>query len=288
MLEVEDDLIAEAMAAVERHLGLEEGGPDEDDAPLEDDEHLHVLEIQELDAALVEALEELEEMEVLASSKPPPTPDEPPLRVRVAELETLLVRAEEALGVAETRIQVLERARQDAETRRARVEGFFEELRTRLLAQENELGRLQRRTIREAERARQHGEEAAVRELLPVLDHLMLARQHADQDPTSLVAGVEIVSDQFMRILQRLGVDPVAAEPGGGFDPALHEAVLQAPSSRIPPGRILEVLRTGYTFHGRLLRAAQVSVAATPVAVEPAVPAAVDDTRDPAPPGGEE
>jgi molecular chaperone GrpE len=48
------------------------------------------------------------------------------------------------------------------------------------------------------------------------------------------------------------------------FDPSLHEALASVPSSGKPGGTILTEARKGYLLHGRLLRPAQVAVAATP------------------------
>jgi molecular chaperone GrpE len=44
------------------------------------------------------------------------------------------------------------------------------------------------------------------------------------------------------------------------FDPAFHEAVAHNSSDEIPPDMVIEVVRTGYTLNGRLLRPAAVVV----------------------------
>jgi molecular chaperone GrpE len=46
---------------------------------------------------------------------------------------------------------------------------------------------------------------------------------------------------------------------GVAFDPNLHEAVLHEPGDGGEP-QIVEVLRTGYLWHGKVLRAAMVKV----------------------------
>jgi molecular chaperone GrpE len=48
---------------------------------------------------------------------------------------------------------------------------------------------------------------------------------------------------------------------GGGFDPALHEAVQHVPSDAAP-GTVVSEMAPGYRLGGKLLRAAVVAVAA--------------------------
>ena len=45
------------------------------------------------------------------------------------------------------------------------------------------------------------------------------------------------------------------------FDPALHEAMAQAPDASQAPNTVLEVLQKGYKLHDRLLRPARVIIA---------------------------
>lgn len=72
--------------------------------------------------------------------------------------------------------------------------------------------------------------------------------------------GVQSLHRMLMDILARSGVKPVEAK-GQSFDPAWHEAVSAIPAPDVDEGTILEVLRTGWTLDGRLLRAALVIVA---------------------------
>ncbi|MBL4632660.1 MAG: nucleotide exchange factor GrpE, partial [Kofleriaceae bacterium] len=54
------------------------------------------------------------------------------------------------------------------------------------------------------------------------------------------------------------------------FDPAVHEAVSQAPSADHDPGTVITALQTGYMMEERLLRPALVVVSiAMPAVLEP-------------------
>jgi molecular chaperone GrpE len=73
-----------------------------------------------------------------------------------------------------------------------------------------------------------------------------------------LLQGVEIILRQFLTILERFGVKPMAAM-GESFDPQKHETVSQAESDQ-EPDRVISELEQGYLFHERLLRPAKVLV----------------------------
>ena len=89
--------------------------------------------------------------------------------------------------------------------------------------------------------------------LLPVLDACDAAAQQE-------VEGIEAISDQLKAVLQRQGLE-VIAEESEGFDPNRHEAAISEPGDDSQTAPIVaEVLRTGYAWNGRVLRAAMVKV----------------------------
>jgi molecular chaperone GrpE len=98
-------------------------------------------------------------------------------------------------------------------------------------------------------------------DLLLVLDYLdmALATPVNTADAKSLHAGVEATRTALLGALEREGVRPLPE--GGRFDPAVHACVAREDALDREPGEILETLRRGYTFEGRILRPAQVRVA---------------------------
>ncbi len=88
----------------------------------------------------------------------------------------------------------------------------------------------------------------------------------SDQSVEPFVAGVERIFAQFVQILEQRGVEriPVVGEP---FDPALHEALLTAPSDE-EKNTIIEEFSPGYRRNGRVLRASKVAVSQGPTQVE--------------------
>lgn len=104
------------------------------------------------------------------------------------------------------------------------------------------------------------GNENLLKAVLPILDNLERAIDHGKKmnENGPLLSGVEIILRQFLTILERFGVKPVAAM-GESFDPEKHEAVFQAEIDE-EPDRVISELEKGYLFHERLLRPAKVVV----------------------------
>jgi molecular chaperone GrpE len=100
-----------------------------------------------------------------------------------------------------------------------------------------------------------------VEQLLPVLDSFELALKNFDaagsQDTESVRKGVELVYAELLGVLEKAGLSRVEAE-GKPFDPNVHEAVMQEEGDGEPV--VTDVLRTGYTLKGRVLRPAMVKV----------------------------
>jgi molecular chaperone GrpE len=94
-------------------------------------------------------------------------------------------------------------------------------------------------------------------ELLPLLDDVERARQHGDLEGAfkSVGEGIEAVAEKLG--LQRFG------DVGEPFDPAVHEALMQAPpTSDSDVAVCAQVLQLGYRLaSGRVLRPARVAVA---------------------------
>jgi len=135
----------------------------------------------------------------------------------------------------------------------------------RYVRERAELENFKKRVLREKAESIRFGNEQLIRDLLPVLDNLERAVEHAESggDGQPLVEGVRLVLKNALEVLQRHGVMRVEAE-GQPFDPAHHEAVIQVPAAGCEPNRVVQQFLPGYCLHERLLRPAQVSVSAKP------------------------
>jgi molecular chaperone GrpE len=126
-----------------------------------------------------------------------------------------------------------------------------------------------KRMQREKSEALRFACESLVRDLLPVIDNLERAVDHADLGGNGqpLVEGVRLVLQNALEVLRRHGVSRIEAE--GPFDPARHEAVVQVPDGRREPNQVVEQYEPGYTLHDRLIRPAKVSVSTKPTVERP-------------------
>ncbi len=119
-----------------------------------------------------------------------------------------------------------------------RLQADFENYKKRILKQQTE----------HLERAA----EGLVEKLLPVLDAADLAVAHGGGDD------VKQISTALVATLEREGLERI--DPSGGpFDPTLHDAVAHEPSDD-GEQEVVEVMRAGYRWKGRVLRPAMVKV----------------------------
>lgn len=118
-----------------------------------------------------------------------------------------------------------------------------------------------KRQIREREEWVKRANEQLLGDLLPVVDHLELALQKAASPADPFAAGVKLVYDQLISLLDRYGVTPIDAK-GQPFDPTIHEALSQMTSATVPAHAVIDQFRRGWRLAGRLLRPAQVVVSA--------------------------
>jgi molecular chaperone GrpE len=157
------------------------------------------------------------------------------------------------------------------EERIAELERELEDWRARAYRSAADMENLRKRFQRERDDLRKFGVEALFKELFGVVDNLERAIGHAEPDNT-LAEGVDMVLRQFIQAAAKHGAEPFEAA-GLPFDPQVHEAMTQVPTSEQEPGTVVDVFQCGWTLHGRLVRPAMVTVAAAP-AVAP------DDSKE--------
>ncbi|MEU6645043.1 nucleotide exchange factor GrpE [Saccharomonospora sp. NPDC046836] len=136
-----------------------------------------------------------------------------------------------------------------------------------------EYANYRRRVERDREVVAIAGKASVVNDLLPLLDDLERAEQHGD-----LTGAFKAVADKLVGALERAGLESFGKE-GEPFDPSVHEAVQHSTSPDVTEPTVTTVLRRGYRFSDRVLRAALVGVTDHE-------PAAAEQPIDP-PVGGE-
>ena len=110
------------------------------------------------------------------------------------------------------------------------------------------------------------GNEMLIKDLLPVLDNLERALDHASStdDFKSIHEGVKIVLNEFLKVLERAGVERVEAL-GKKFDPNFHEAFYQEEKNDVEPDTVVSEMQKGYLLNGRLIRPSMVTISKKPV-----------------------
>ncbi|MCH8744601.1 MAG: nucleotide exchange factor GrpE [Chloroflexi bacterium] len=108
----------------------------------------------------------------------------------------------------------------------------------------------------------QYSNSRLIIKLLPVLDELGLAIDHADQNESSnpWLEGVRLIQRKASNLLESEGVSQIEAI-GVQFDPLEHEAIGTEETTKCPSGHVAEVVRNGYRLHDRVIQPAQVIVA---------------------------
>lgn len=123
-----------------------------------------------------------------------------------------------------------------------------------------------RRTAQERLDERQRAAEKLVLNLLPVLDDMERASDHAsqnhadDENLMQFVDGVNAVHDKMLSVLEKEGVEVI--DPAGeAFDPLHHQAVGREENKDVFDETVAQVYQKGYSMGGKTIRSAMVTVA---------------------------
>ncbi len=155
-----------------------------------------------------------------------------------AELQAML--AEQPVDVAAEEVDPLVAVSEERDA-------YLDQLRRTQADFENYRKRVQR----EMSEARDAGASVLATKLIDVLDTVDLALTH---DPSDSVAQI---ATALVDALGKEGLERVDAF-GAAFDPEVHDAVLHEEGDG--PAEVIEVLRSGWKWNGRVLRPAMVKV----------------------------
>ena len=135
----------------------------------------------------------------------------------------------------------------------------------KLLRERADLENYRKRASREKEELLNYGIKSLVEEVLPVLDNLERALEHANEDGLpALVEGVKMTHTLLLSGLKKFGVSAVDGNCGTVFDSAFHQAMSQVETAEHPANTIVQEFQKGYLLKERLLRPSMVSVAKNP------------------------
>jgi len=158
------------------------------------------------------------------------------------------------------------------------------ELKDKLLRTLAEMENLRKRTEREVIDARLYGIAGFARDVLAVADNMHRAleaigpelREAADAKVKALIEGVELTERELLKMLEKNGVKKFSPH-GEKFDPNVHQAMYEVPTSDQPPGQVAQVIQAGYMIGDRVLRPALVAVSKA----APKSPTSANDNPEP-------
>lgn len=119
-----------------------------------------------------------------------------------------------------------------------------------------------KRAERESREETRQEVERFVTKFLEVLDNLERALESArhSRKKKPLVEGIEMVHDQFLKLLEEEGLEEIEAQECE-FDPNEHECITVEEGEDGEEEKVIEVFQKGYKFRGRVIRHAKVKIA---------------------------
>jgi molecular chaperone GrpE len=155
----------------------------------------------------------------------------------------------------------------------AQVQQELEERTSDLKRLTAEYANYRKRVDRDRELVAANAKAQLASDMLPLLDDIERAEAHGD-----LNGAFRSVAEKLVGSLNKAGLEAFGHE-GEEFDPSVHEAVQHSTSPDVQGPTVTAVLRRGYRFGDRVVRAALVAVtdhepgpAAPEVPVAPGIP----------------
>jgi molecular chaperone GrpE (heat shock protein) len=271
-ISIGDDLLAEALEAVEKRL-YKKGSPEkeaEEDGEIAielEESELENLEIDlsELDLDLALGLEEEFEEEAAGAvveqlKKALEQNAELQARARDAKDEVRRL-ATKLKRLSETNAQLKLDVR-DGEENLKTWQEMVAEFKSAAKEHNSAQSSLRTKHKRALEEATHDGLARNLKALLTPIDHIEMSFKHLDHDieKDTPLHGLKMSFTEFQKALKKIKLVKVDASPGLAFDPESHEAIARLAHPDFETNLIIEVHRSGYRFGKRLLRATQVTV----------------------------
>lgn len=125
-----------------------------------------------------------------------------------------------------------------------------------------------KRADRDRREAENYGSSKLARDLLSVYDNLSRALDTVTEEQRAaaeaVFEGVELTMRELSNVFAKHGLKAISPKIGDRFDPAIHQAMFEAPVPGTKAGDLIQVMTEGFFLHDRLLRPAQVGVSSMP------------------------
>lgn len=168
------------------------------------------------------------------------------------------------MAALEARIEGLNEQLEEAQQKTEEAEKKASDAKADYLRLMAEFDTFRRRTAEEKLALVSSASADTIKGLLPILDdcEIALATLQDSTDSQAAKEGTQMIFDKLTSYLKGKGLERIEAK-GLDFDTELHEAVttFPAPSEELK-GKVIDVVQTGYTLGGKVLRYAKVVVGA--------------------------
>lgn len=119
-----------------------------------------------------------------------------------------------------------------------------------------------KRQMQEREALLKYGAEETLKKMIEALDNIDRAQKSVENvdDVNTVKDSYNMVFKQIFDVLTKIGLEVIDTKDKE-FDPNLHEAVMQTPTSEYPENMIINELQKGYKLGDKVLRPSLVNVA---------------------------
>lgn len=116
----------------------------------------------------------------------------------------------------------------------------------------------QRRSLENETRAVSGGMARIVRAIIPAIEQINLAIEHAEDDAT--VQGFQMARNELLRGLADCGVSRIEPDVGDPFNPQLHEAMMRQESEDLETDQVVMLIQVGFQLGDIVICPAKVGV----------------------------
>ena len=165
-------------------------------------------------------------------------------------------------STTKTEDKTVEEANDNEKTEENPLQAKYDELNNHFLRLAADFDNYRKRQAQERENLLKYGAENTVKKLIEVLDNFDRGAKAIEkiEDCEKVKECYQLAFKNFVDVLNKIGLEEIKAE-GEQFDPNLHEAVMQTPTSDKPEHTIIAELQKGYKLGEKVLRPTLVNVA---------------------------
>ncbi len=162
-------------------------------------------------------------------------------------------------------IENLEKEKKELENKLKEKEKEIEELKDKYLRAYAEMENMKKRLEKEKKDAIEYANESLLKEILPFIDNIERAIEHANENAKieDFIKGIEMTLENLLKSLEKFGVKQITAK-NQPFDPNYHEAMGVVETEEVEPNIVVEEMQKGYILKNRLLRPSLVTVSKAP------------------------